>query len=139
MDVSHQHSPSFHLSMALCKPSKETFDKSLCNSKQYFCELSPGLKPDDLHRKMTFKRSFSLSIHSCQIHFNAKYQLQPSNSCVRVWIYWGFVPQKKLQLKVKQHFAKHWIQTVKKALEFSQQKYFPSFLRYKHDLLDNSD
>lgn len=132
----HQHSPSFHWSMALCKPSKETFDKSLWNSKEYFLVLSP----DDLHRKLTFKRSFLLWIHRCQIHFNAKYQLQPNNSCLWVWIYWGFDPQKKLQLKVKQHFANpHWIQTLKKSLEFSQQKYFQSYFRYKHDLLDNSD
>lgn len=57
----------------------------------------------------------SLWIHRCQIHLNAKYQPHSKNSREGVWICWGFVPQKKLQLKVKHHFAKpHWTQMKKK-------------------------
>lgn len=110
----HQHSTSFHLSRALCKPSKETFDKSLWNSKEYFRVLSPALKPDDLHRKLTFKMSFIINSQvpnplKCEIP--AANQV-PNKSFEWVWLYWGFIPQKRLHLKVKQHFANpHGIQT----------------------------
>lgn len=47
-------------------------------------------------------------------------------------------PQKKQQLKVKQHFAKpHWIQTLKKKKNPWSFHTRNIYLRYNHDLLDN--